>query len=288
MSATALPKPGRINDRSFYVEYKDKPIRMTGASWVEPQGAVVVFDDFLVDVLADDPYVTVTQSGTPTTAAAVSATAGSTGFAGHGGWLLGSVDNVDAEIDEVVIGPGINGAGWMFPSRAGQGVIVSEFGFVIPTALTARQYFVGVSDDPTEGTTTNGPLNIQTGVTLVVVADDAAGFIFSSLATGPTLYKGASSLATVASTLLTLDPVITAVVDCYTVCRVEVDSSGACYLYASISSAATVGRKAPAYVGKTSNGLTPTVALTPYFSAAATTTTAVEWEIDYAFGACAR
>jgi len=286
MSATALPKPGRINDRSFYVEYKDKPIRMSGASWVEPQGAVVVFDDFLCDVLADDPYVSVIQSGSATTAAAISATAGSTGFPGHGGWLLGSVDNVDAEIDEVVIGPAVNGAGWMYPSRAGQGVVVAEWGFVIPTALTARQYFIGLSDDPTEGTTTNGPINIQTGVTLVVVAADASGFIFSSLATGPTVYKMASALNTTASTLLT--PGVTGVVDCYTVCRVEVDSTGKCYFYQSISSAATVGRKDPAYVGTSDTGVTPTVALTPIFTAAATTTTAVEWEIDYALGACAR
>jgi len=288
MAATALPKVGQLNDRGFYLELKDKPIRTSGASWLEPQGSVVVFEDFTCDVLADSPYVTITQSGTATTAAAISATAGPPTFPGHGGWVAGSVDNVDAEIDEIAIGGLGTGAGtpWMYASRAGKGVVVAEWGFLIPTALTARQYFVGLSDDPVEGTGTNGPLNIQTGVTLVDVAADCAGFIFSSLATGPTVYKMAAAIATTPSTLLT--PGVTGVVDCYTVCRVEVDSAGKCYFYQSIASATTGGRPNPAYVGTTDTGVTTTVGLLPYFSAAATTTTAVEWEVDYAFGACAR
>src|SRR3990172_10855033 len=124
----------------------------------------MVFEDFLVDVLADSPYVTVTQSGTATTAAAINATAGAPGATALGGWVAGATDDVDAEIDEISIGGLGTGAGtpWMRANRAGNGMLVCEWGFVIPTALTTRQYFCGLTDDPVEGSTTNASFNIQT------------------------------------------------------------------------------------------------------------------------------
>jgi len=281
---------GQINDRGFKgLDFVNKRINLKAASWIEPQGSIVVFEDFLMDVLADDPLVTVTQAGTPTTAAAVDGTAGAPS-AGHGGWVAGSVDNVDAEIDEVAIGGLGTGAGnpWMMPERAGNGLMVCEWGFVIPVALTARQYYAGLSDDPVEGTTTNGALNIQTAYTLVDVATDAAGWIFSSLATAPTIWKWASTLAGAGSTVAATTEGVTGVVDQYTVCRVEVDALGNAYFHQSISGATTNGRKDPTYRGTNALAVTPTVALLPMFSAAATTTTAVEWEIDYVFAATPR
>ncbi|TAL12343.1 MAG: hypothetical protein EPO02_01970, partial [Nitrospirae bacterium] len=140
-----------------------------------------IMEDFLVDVLADSPFVTATQSGTATTAAAISATAGDP-VAGHGGWVAGATDDVDAEIDEVSIGGLGTGAGtpWLRADQVGTGLLVCEWGITIPTALTARQYFAGLSDDPVEGTGTNGSLNIQSTTTITDVATDAAGWIFSS------------------------------------------------------------------------------------------------------------
>src|SRR3990167_7591714 len=159
-----------------------------------------IMEDFLIDVLADSPYITVTSSGTATTAAAISASAGDP-VAGYGGWLAGATDDVDAEIDEVAVsGSATAGSGWR-ADQVGTGVLVCEWAVSIPTALTARQYFAGFSDDPTEGTGTNGALNIQTAYTLVDVADDAAGFIFSSLATVPTWWKIGSTDSTVGSTM---------------------------------------------------------------------------------------
>ncbi len=281
---------GTINDRGIKgIDYTDKRVNLKGASWIEPQGSVVLFDDFLMDVLADDPYLTVTQSGTALTAAAVDATAGSPS-AGHGGWISGKTDDVDAEIDEVAFGGLGTGAGtpWMRPNRAGHGLMVCELGFVIPVALTARQYFFGFTDDAVEGTATNGALNIQTAYTLVDVANDAAGFIFSSLATAPTIWKYASTLNTVGSTVSASTEAVTGVVDEYTVCRVEVDALGNAYFHQSISGAAANSRKDPTYRGMNALAVTPTVALLPYFSAAPTTTTGVEWELDYIFAAVAR
>lgn len=276
---------GSIKDRGRFIEQKDKRTRYVGAAWTEPQGAIVLFEDFLGDVLADIPFVTVTQSGTPTTAAAISATAGDP-TAGHGGWVAGATDDVDAEIDEVAIGGLGTGAGtpWLVPSRAGNGVLACEWAFTVPTALTARQYFIGLSDDPVEGTATNGPMNITGTTTIVSPASDAAGFIFSSLATAPTVYKGASVDTAVDSALIT-GP--TAVADTFTRLRVEIDAAGEVYLYGDVGNELTDGR-ALTYRGTTSVGVTETVPLLPVFTAAPTTTTSVPWEIDYCFAACAR
>lgn len=282
---------GYRTDKGGTFTHVDKTLTMQGASWIEPQGSVTLFEDFLVDVLADSPFVTVTQSGTPIAAAAISASAGAPGATAHGGWVGGATDDVDAEIDEVSFGGLGTGAGtpWMRPDRAGNGMLVAELGFVIPTALTARQYFFGLSDDPVEGTGTNGPINNTTAYTIVTPADDAAGFVFSSLGTNPTIWKHGSTKATVDGAF-TVDSEtgITAIVDCYTVCRIEVDSSGNAYFYQSQAAASTGGRKAVSNVGSRAGAVTATVGYVPIFTAAPTTTTSVEWELDYCFAATAR
>jgi hypothetical protein len=241
-----------------------------------------VFEDFLVDVLADSPYVTVTQSGTPVTAAAISATAGDP-VAAVGGWVAGSTDDVDAEIDEVSIGGLGTGAGtpWLQANQVGTGAVVVEWGLTIPAALTARQYFAGVSDDPVEGTATNGPLNIQTGVTVTDVAADAAGWIFSSLATSPTIWKFAATDSGTQDTPSATNG-LTAVADTYAILRVEIDVNGDCYF-----SSRTSRGSSDVFYGKSTNGLSPDVALVPMFTAAPTTTTTVPWEVDFCFAAMA-
>jgi hypothetical protein len=159
---------------------------------------------------------------------------------------------------------------------------------VIPNVLTSRQYYAGLTDDALETTTLNPVLNIQTAYTLVDVADDAAGFIFSSLATSPTIWKYASTKAGAGSTVSSSTEANTGVVDCYTVCRVEVDVLGNAFFYQSTAPSSSIGRQEPVFVGSTALAITPTIALLPNFSVAPTTTISVEWEIDYMFGACAR
>ena len=269
----------------------DQPLKLGGASWFEPQAGVSLFDDFLIDVLADDPYVTVAQSGTPLTAAAVSGAAGPPTYAGAGGWIAGKSDDVDAEIDEISIGGLGTGAGtpWLYAARAGNSVLVCEWGLVIPTALTARQYYVGLTDDPVEGTGTNGSLNITGTYTLAAIADNAAGFVFSSLATNPTIWKSAAVKATVVSSMSAANESITGVVDCYTTLRVEIDSLGNAFYYASIHPTAATGtRIQPSYVNTLSSAVTTTVGLLPIVAVAPTTTTGVEWELDYVFAGCSR
>lgn len=239
-----------------------------------------VFEDFIMDVLADDPLVTVTQSGTPTTAAAVSAAAGDP-VPGYGGWVAGATDDVDAEIDEISVGGLGTGAGtpWLQANQVGSGVIVCEWATTIPTALTARQYVAGLSDDPVEGTGTNGFLNIATTTTITDVANDAAGWIFSSLATSPTIWKfGATDSGTQDTANATNGP--TGVADTWIGLRVEVDVNGDCYFSSRAKRGGTL-----TFYGKSANGLSPDVLLVPKFDIAPTTTTAVPWEVDYCFAA---
>lgn len=233
-----------------------------------------IIEDFLGvgATLADNPLVLISQSGTPTTAAAVSASAGPSPV-GARGWLAGSVDNVDAEIDEIALGK----APWMAVAGLGTGQkLAAEVGFVIPTALTARQYFFGLTDDETEGTGTNGSLNIQTGTTVVDVATDAAGFIFSSLATDADGYYMANTNA--GTQALVGNSGLTGLVDKYTRLRVEVDHSGNASYYGAVDT--TRDATLPC-VGTKALAVATTALLLPLFTAAATTTTAVEWEIDY-------
>lgn len=239
-----------------------------------------IMEDFLVDVLADSPFVTVTQSGTPTTAAAISATAGDPA-AGHGGWVAGATDDVDAEIDEVSIGGLGTGAGtpWLRADQVGSGMLVVEWGLTVPTALTARQYFVGISDDPVEGTGTNGSLNIGSGYTITDVATDAAGFIFSSLATAPTVWKKGATLNGTQSTASAADDVLTQVADTFHAFRLEIDSAGLVFF----STRNIRGGPLTFYDHASDEAITATVLMVPMFTAAPTTTTAVPWEIDYCF-----
>lgn len=238
--------------------------------------SAVMFEDFLGlgATLADNPNVLISQAGTPTAAAAITASAGNP--AGHRGWVAGSVDNVDAEIDEVALGK----LPWILTSSIPSGgFAVAEIGFVIPTALTARQYFFGFTDDETEGTGTNGSLNIQTGTTVVDVATDAVGFIFSSLATDADGYYAAETNG--GTQALIGNTGLTGIVDAYTILRVELNAAGDAWLYGSVGSARG---STPALVGQSTTAVATTSLLLPLFAAAATTTTAVEWEIDYMLG----
>ncbi len=286
-----MPRSGGYRtDKGGKFAHVDKPLKLVGASWVEPMGSTVLWEDFLIDVLADSPWVTATQSGTPLTAAAIDNTAGAP-TAGHGGWVGGKTDDVAAEIDEVAFGGLGTGAGLppFFAARAGNGVMVSEFGFVIPTALTARQYYVGWSDDPTEGTTAaHLPLNIATAYTVTSQATDAAGFVFSSLATAPTIWKYGSVNNDTDSAWSAATEAVTGVVDAYTVCRVEIDSAGNAYFYQSTSGSSSIGRQEPVAVGSQALAVRTTVGLLGYFGAQPTTTTGVEWELDYCFLSSAR
>jgi len=269
-----------------------QPLVLGPGSYLDPCAAGPhLFEDFIGPIgatLADSSRISVAQSGTATTTAALSGTAGAP-VAGHGGWIAGSVDNVDNEIDEIALGD----APWLVPAAlpAG-GLIVAEIGFVVPVALTARMYFAGLSDAATGGADDDGPISIVTGTTTVSgVTADGVGFLMSSLATDADAWYAVASKATTAGTAFnttsgTGASAGPAVVDKYTKLRVEVDVDGDCYFYVVVDGGSN-GRDqiTPVYQQAQAAAVTAATALLPIFTAASTTTTAVEWEIDYIFGA---
>lgn len=276
------------------VEYNNKRIKLNAGSFLDPcQAGPHKFDDFthmpvvMAGGIGHSDFCRINQSGTASVDAVISATAGAP-VAGHGGWLAGSVDNVDNEIDEVALGS----ANWLFPAALPTGgLIVAEAGLVLP-AITARLIFFGLSGNASTATA-DGPISIVTGVTLVdgSAGGDAAGFVFSSLATDTDAwYTGtvkATSVGTAynttAGTSGTAMDVITA--DDYTRLRVEVDVDGDVYFYSGINTALARGAVPLEFRHAVSAAVTAADGFSPIMSTASTETTAVVWEIDYMFGA---
>lgn len=238
---------------------------------MHPHGPMI-FEDFIRDAISDADAFVLTQSGTPTTAGAISASAGDP-VAGVGGWLAGATDDVDAEADELAFASPGSTSGTFRADQVGSGLMCVEWAISIPTALTDRQYFAGFSDDATEG---SGAIAINiTTTTVADAATDAAGIGFFSAATDATHFLGASTDSGAQSTITQC---ATAAFDTWIGLRTEVDVNGDCYF-------ATRNRRGGTltYWGKSNTGLSPDVLLCPYFAASPTTTTAVPWEIDYVF-----
>lgn len=259
--------------------------RLVLAGGFDPTRSPYAFEDFIGDHLAEDSTVAVNQAGTAVTAAAINAAAGAP-EAGHFGWIAGATDDVDANIvDEVALGakPWLN-----FSALNSRQLAVCEFGFVIPSALTARRYFFGWSDDETEGTGDN-PITIATGTTISATADDAVGFIMASTATDADGYYTGAVKATSVGTALNVttasegSTVGPAVVDDYTKLRVEADSSGNCWFY-GIVSAAGQREIVPLFCDFQAAAVTADILYLPVFSASTTAATSVEWELDYIYG----
>jgi len=251
------------------VTYNDRVIKTRGAAWLEPTGGIVLFDDFLGDTLNTNTWVaTETATGV---AWAVSSTAGDP-VAAHGGWVSAQTDNVDAAAEELACMAATT-VGNFRPDRAGNGLLVFEARVSIPTALTARFFNVGLTDDETEGAALAMSITTATWTT---TATDAALWVFDSTATdndnwlGQTVDSGSDGTH-IASTVATA-------ADTAQVLRIEIDSAGGCYFY-----------EGGAFMGvETAIGVTETVPLIPYVAAGSTATTAVDFECDYVYTACAR
>jgi hypothetical protein len=238
--------------------------------------APYVWFDFLQDAVADLDALTITQSGTAITALAVSSSVGDP-VAGHGGWVTGSTDDVDAESDEYGFGALTAAVGSFRSDQAGKGLLVCEIAMSIPAALTTRQYFAGLSDDSTEGSGAIA-INVASGTTVTDTATDAAGWNFSSTATDATHWCGVSTDSGTQSTI-TQGP--TAVADTWVGLRVEVDTAGEVFYGIRSKRGGDV-----VLYGKSNQGVSPDVLLAPYFGASPTTTTTVPYEIDYVWASC--
>ena len=268
MATSTFRRSGDVADRGNRLEVTDKPIRLRGASWIEPGGATVFFDDFLGDTLNTDAWIA-TQTATGT-GWAVSSTAGDP-VAAHGGWVSATTDNVDAAANELA-SMAATTVGNFRPDRAGNGLLVFEARVSKPTALTTTLVNVGLTDDESEGAAIAMTLST---VTWTTTASDAAMWGLYSTATDNTHWLGQSVDTDVDDTHIA--STITAAFDTATRLRIEIDNLGRCYYFQDDK-----------YQGFGNTGVTETVPLLPYIAVAATTTTSTALEVDYVLTACAR
>lgn len=279
-----MPRPGSIQDRGARgYEIRDKVIKTQGGAWFEPTGSVVAFDDFLGKALNATDYWTVTETGTPSAALAVDGDAGQP-TAGHGGWIAGATEAADNAAWELAL-TNESVKGQFFATRAGNGMMVFETVLNIPTALTARIYNAGFTDDETEGGSDAAAAFYDT-VTWTTTATDAVLWNFTSLSTVPAWRgigvknnvdsppTGSYVLSSVAAASATA-----------TKLRIEIDSSGNAFWFHSDQLA---GGVVPVFQGSSKNAVTTTVEQIPYVSCGSTTTTAAPLQCDYVFAAVSR
>lgn len=267
---------GQFTDRGVRgFEVSDRPIKMSGASWLEQTGAAVLYDDFVGDTLNTNLWLaTETATGVPW---AISATAGDP-VAGHGGWASAQTDNVDAGAEELAAASSATVGQWR-ADRAGNGLLVFQTRLTIPTALTARWINAGFTDDPTEGTNLAASITTTTWTTTTT---DAALAVFCSTATANTTFLFQTVDSDTDGTHVA--SAVAAAANTATVIRIEIDSAGGCYFYQSDGATAR-----PAFQGvETAIGVSPDVLLCPYIALGSTTTTAADLEVDYVVVGCAR
>ena len=268
MATSTFRKTGELYDRRGHLELIDKPLRLRGASWVEPGGAVVFFDDFIYDTLGVDWLASSTATGT---AWAVSPTAGDPS-AGHGGWIAALTDNVDASAEELGFGADGAPAAGFKAERAGNGMLVFEANVSKPTALTTTWCNVGLTDDPKDGA--NMAMSLTT-TTWTTTATDAAIWGLYSTATDNDNWIGQTVDTNADGTHV--PSTIAAAADTATRLRIELDSAGQAYFFQN-----------DAFQGMVAVGTSPDVILTPYLAVGGTTTTSTALEADYVLVACGR
>jgi hypothetical protein len=250
------------------MEADDKPIRLKAASWIEPTGAAVFFDDFLGDTLNTFNWVaTSTATGT---AWAVSSTAGDP-VAAHGGWIKATTDNVDASAEELGSMAATTVGNWR-PDRAGNGLLVFEARVSKPDALTTTWCVVGLSDDESEGAALAMSLSTVTWTTTAV---DAIAWGLYSTATDNDNWIAQAVDTNVDDTHVA--STIAAAADTATKLRIELDTAGVGYVFQD-----------GIYQGILPTGVTPTIPLIPYIGVGGTTTTSTSLEVDYVLVACGR
>jgi hypothetical protein len=224
--------PGFIYDRSFFQEFQDKPIRPTGAAWVEPAYSSLFFDDFNTYSAAFSTsvggFVTTdtVAAGAGKVIFVVNAAAGAP-VAGHGGWIRGTVsDNAGGaeEIGHQLV--------WR-PDRCGNGLLVFQTRINLP-AITALNISTGL----TSATNYANPataMSISGTTVLVTTAVNGACWLYDTRGTDPDIYLGASvdnNVDSCASTVtaaqaLTLPTALGKSI----VLRIEMDALGNSFFY---------------------------------------------------------
>lgn len=249
-------------------QFVDRPIRLSGASWVEPSGAAILFDDFLSDTLDADDWDAVAVQATGGTRFAHN-TAGGDPTAGHGGWIVATTGTGDNDTE------GLFGQLAWAAERAGNGLLVYETSISLPS-VAGIGFSAGLTDARTEAAT----LFQFITTTWTTVPTDAVALSFDTDATTD-LVRGIGVKADVDTTAVVGSaPAATTA----TRLRIEVDSTGKAYFYQGATSAPD-----PTYLGSAAAAVTATVLLCPFVEVSAKAGSAAKSiEVDYVFVACGR
>ena len=277
-----MPRSGYVADRgSRGIEYVDKPIKFRGASWYEPSGAAILFEDFFATITAGFDAVSV--QATAGTAWAASTTAGGAD-AGHGGWVRGVTGTGDDDM-EALFGERL---GWT-TLNLGNSTLVFETRVVLPVITTVAAV-AGFTDAITE--TSAGNLFNLSGTTAgTQVPTDAAVWFFDTDATTDVWY-GQGTANDVDSTFSAYAVGDAPPTDDPFVLRIEVDSAQVGYFSMSrVPSGYTAGDGVGPleYRGAVAGCGRGTIPMTPFIGVTARAgTDNLAMECDYIFCAAAR
>lgn len=175
----------KLNDRSFFLDLTDAPLRMRGAAWPEQHGGFYVWDDFIGTGAVAASIWTATDTvaaGAGKVTFVQSASAGAP-VAGHGGWLRGTTSDNAGGAEEI-------GTGAIFrPSRVGNRVLAFQTRISLPS-VTAVNMSCGLTNANTYGDGT--AMNISGTTVLVTTATNGACWLFDTRSTDPDVFVGVS------------------------------------------------------------------------------------------------
>jgi len=178
-----MPKnsPGYRKDlgaRGF--AHVDKPLVFQGASWYEPGGSTIFYDDFFGGVLNLDLWDAVSVQATGGTDFAYLSTAGGAD-AGHGGWVAGVSGTGDDDMEAL-----FGALNWTSLLSRTNGLLTFEARLNLPV-ITTVACVAGFTDAITE--TSAGNLFNLSGTTAgTQVPADAAVWFFDTDATTDVFY----------------------------------------------------------------------------------------------------
>ena len=274
---------GSIADRGQRgLEFIDKRIVFRGASWYEPTGAVILYDDFLGQVMNPDTWDAVSPQATAGTAFAVGLTAGGAD-AGHGGWLRGVTGTGDDDC-EMVVGS-LNFT--TLNAIAGK-KLVFETRLVAPV-ITTVCINAGFTDAITESAA-GAIVNVNSSDAVTGIPTDTISWVFDTDQTTDT-FRGVAALAGTYTTFAASANATAPPADDPFVLRIEADTSGAYFYMSRVPSGYSAGDGVGPldYFGGVAAPPAGTTPLAPYLAVTARAgTDNLALESDYIFCAAPR
>lgn len=257
--------------------HTDKPLVFQGASWYEPRGSAIFFDDFMGGIATETWDAVGVQATTGVRFAYVAAAGGADG--GHGGWIKGTTGTGDDDM-EGLFGQSLN---WTSLLSRTDGMLTFEARLCLPV-ITTVACVAGFTDAITE--TSAGNLFNLSGTTAgTQVPTDAAVWFYDTDATTDVFYgQGTANDVDTAYAAYAVG-VAPPTDDPFTV-RIEIDSAQVGYF--SMSGTGTdrgdlTPRGAVAGCGRSTIAMTPLIGIT-----ARDGTDSLSIEADYVFCAAPR